>query len=176
MTRSTVRSFALALLLSSAAWADSAGGLAWEAPSGWTAEAKPMRVANYVVPAAGGGEPGELAVYYFGPGQGGSVQANVDRWIGQFRAPDGGSAAGLAQRSEKTVNGVAVTLLDLTGTYLFKAFPMAREATPKPGYRMLAAIAQGADAPIFFKLTAPSAAVAAAEGAFGKMIDSIRKE
>lgn len=176
MASTFVRSLIWGLLISSALLAESAGGLSWNVPTGWQAQAKPMRAANYVVPGAEGAEDGECAVYYFGPGQGGSVEANVERWIGQFRAPDGGSASSLAKRSRKTVHGVSVTLLDLSGTYLFKPFPMARQATEKPGYRMLAAIVEGADAPVFFKLTAPEKTAAAAQAAFGRMIDSIVKE
>lgn len=171
-----LRRFALSALFLSAALAGSAGGLSWAEPKGWESQAKPMRAANYVVPGAGGAEAGEMAVYYFGPGQGGSVEANVQRWIGQFRAPDGGPADKLAERSQTTVNGIEVTLLDLTGTYLFKPFPMARQATPKPGYRMLAAIAQGADAPVFFKLTAPEKTAAEAEAEFRRIIQSLRKQ
>ncbi len=136
-----------------------------------------MRVGNFVVPAAAGdSENGECAIYYFGPGQGGGVDANVDRWLGQFIRSDGKPlTASDAKRAERTVNGIQITTIDVTGTYLFKAFPMARQATKKPGYRMLAAIAQGPDAPIFFKLTAPGKTAAAAQAAFDKMIDSLRK-
>lgn len=179
--RSPIFSAILVLSLSIAAAptaaAEGAGGLSWTAPSGWTSQQRPMRAANYVVPAAGGdSEPGECAVYYFGPGQGGGVEANVQRWIGQFRAPGGGPAAKLAKRSSKTVGGVPLTLIDLTGTYMSKASPMAQKATPKPGYRMLAAIAEGPDAPIFFKLTAPEKTAAAAEARFHELIDSIAKK
>ncbi|MEZ5361088.1 MAG: hypothetical protein R2748_01800 [Bryobacterales bacterium] len=136
-----------------------------------------MRAASYKIPAAAGdSEGGECIVYYFGPGQGGSVEANVERWIGQFQAPDGGPADKLAKRSQKTINGIPVAFLDLTGTYLFKPFPMAPQATKKPGYRMLAAIAQGKDAPVFFKLTAPAKTAAAAESAFQAMVASLAKQ
>ena len=156
--------------------AESAGGLSWTAPAGWKSQAKRMRAANYVVPAAGGdSEGGECGVYFFGPGQGGSVEANVQRWIGQFRTPDGGPADSLAKRDSETVNGIEITTVDLTGTYLFKPFPMARESTPKPGYRMLAAIAIAPQGPVFFKLTAPKATVDAAEAAFRKMIGALQK-
>lgn len=135
-----------------------------------------MRAASYVIPpAAGDSEPGECVVYYFGAGQGGGVEANVQRWIGQFEAPGGGPADKLAKRSEKTVGGLKATLLDLSGTYLFKPFPMAPQAERKPGYRMLAAIVPGADAPVFFKLTAPAKTAAAAEAAFLAMLESIKK-
>ena len=136
-----------------------------------------MRAASYTIPAApGDSEGGECIVYYFGPGQGGGVDANVQRWIGQFEAPAGGSADKLAKRSEKSVNGLEVTLLDLSGTYLFKPFPMAPQATKKPGYRMIAAIVQGKDAPVFFKLTAPAKTAVQAEADFNKMIESLRKQ
>jgi hypothetical protein len=52
---------------------------------------------------------------------------------------------------------------------------MAPKATPKPGYRMLAAIAQGQDAPVFFKLTAPKKTADAAEPDYQKMLTSLKK-
>lgn len=171
-----------ALLASSAGtppvlWAAEAGGVKFDAPSAWTSAPKPMRTANYTIPAAPGDrQDGEMAVFYFGPGQGGGVDANVRRWLGQFVNPDGSPmTADAADRSEREVNGLRVTVLDVSGTYLFKPFPMAPRATPMPGYRMLAAIVQGPDAPIFFKLTAPSKTAAAAEPDFRNVIASLRR-
>ena len=154
-----------------------AGGVKFDAPDAWTSTPKPMRTANYTIPAASGdSQDGELAVFYFGPGQGGGVDANVRRWLGQFVTPDGSPmTADAADRSEQEVNGLRVTILDVSGTYLFKPFPMAPRATPMPGYRMLAAIVQGPDAPIFFKLTAPAKTAAAAEPDFRKVIASLRR-
>jgi hypothetical protein len=176
----TIRFLAACLALGSlvfSARAESAGGLSWTTPDGWTSQPKRMRAANYVVPAAGGdSENGECGVYFFGAGQGGSVEANVRRWIGQFRAPGGGPADDLAKRSSETINGIKVTIVDVAGTYMVKAFPMAREATPKPGYRMMAAIAEGPEGPIFLKLTAPKATADAAEAAFRKMLGSLAKQ
>ena len=62
--------------------------LTWVDPSAWKLSPRksPMRKATYIVPRKGGDpEDGELAVFYFGPGQGGSVDANVDRWVKQFK-------------------------------------------------------------------------------------------
>ncbi len=135
-----------------------------------------MRAATYTLPAApGDSEDGECAVYYFGEGQGGGVDANVKRWVGQFQAPGGGPADALAKTSKKTINGIAVTIVDLTGTYMFRAAPMAPQATPKPGYRMLAAIAEGSQAPVFFKLTAPKKTADAAEAEFLRVLESLKK-
>lgn len=154
-----------------------AGGVRFDAPSAWKAAPKPMRTANYAIPAvAGDSQDGEMAVFYFGPGQGGGVEANVRRWLGQFVNPDGTPLSpGSAERTEKEVNGLAVTVLDVSGTYLFKPFPMAPRATPLPDYRMLAAIVQGPDAPVFFKLTAPEKTAAASEQDFHRVIESLRK-
>ena len=154
-----------------------AGGVTFDVPAGWTSAPKPMRSANYTIPAAAGDrQNGELAVYYFGPGQGGGVEANLRRWLGQFVAADGSPMdASDADRSDEQVGGMQVTVLDVTGTYLFKPFPMAPQATPMPGYRMLAAIVQGPDAPIFFKLTAPEKTAAQAEQEFRKVIGSLRR-
>src|ERR1044071_3121853 len=52
-----------------------AGGLTWTAPPVWEAQpARPMRVATYkIAPAKGDSDPAELAIFYFGAGQGGAV-------------------------------------------------------------------------------------------------------
>ena len=38
--------------------------------------------------AAGDAQDAELVVYYFG-GSGGTVEANIDRWVAQMKQPDG---------------------------------------------------------------------------------------
>ena len=99
---------------------------------------------------------------------------NVRRWIGQFRTPDGKPADDLAKVASRTVNGIKVTTVDIRGTYLFKRFPMARQATPKPGHRLLGAIAEAPQAPLFFKLVGLEKTVTSTEADFQRMIDSLR--
>ena len=155
--------------------AENAGGLSWAAPAKWSRVAKPMRAANYrVSPVAGDSDAAECGVYFFGPGQGGSAEANVKRWIGQFRTAGGKPADQLAKVSTRTVNGIKLTSVDITGTHLFKPFPMARQATPRPGYRLLGVIAEGPEAPIFFKFVGPLKTVTASEADFQGMLDSLR--
>jgi hypothetical protein len=133
-----------------------------------------MRAATYLVPAAAGDtEDGECAVFFFGPGQGGGVEANIDRWIGQFEQPDGKPSADRAKRKSETVNGIPVSMIDLTGTYKGGGPAMGTSA-PKTGYRLLGAIATGPQAGIFFKLTGPVKTVAAGEKEFHAMIASLR--
>src|SRR5262245_30928276 len=72
--------------------ASSQGDLRLKAADGWVSErpTSSMRVSQYQLPAAAGDSEGaSLVVYYFGAGQGGSVDANLERWIGQMQSPDG---------------------------------------------------------------------------------------
>src|SRR5262245_15720171 len=69
-----------------------AAGLRFSVPSVWTRVPAPsdMRAAQFRVPRSGNdGEDGELVLFYFGKGQGGSPEQNVDRWTGQLTRPDG---------------------------------------------------------------------------------------
>ena len=83
-----MRYFLLILTSGMFLMAESASGVKWKAPAAWKNQGdRPMRAATYTT--GGDAEPGEVAVFYFGPGQGGGVQANIDRWIGQFPAKTG---------------------------------------------------------------------------------------
>src|SRR5688500_10189400 len=120
--------------------ATQAGTLTFTAPAGWKARAaaSSMRVAEFVVPkVAKDPEDGEVIVYFFG-GSGGSVEANIQRWLGQFQQPSGAKAADGA-RSTFTVGPLKVTLVDVRGTYVAELRPGATERHNKPNFRMRAA-------------------------------------
>lgn len=155
--------------------ANTVAGIGWSAPPSWQARGPaPMRVATYMVPpVAGDPEPGELAVFFFGSGQGGDVQANLQRWLGQIEQPDGKPSAQVAKTSERIVNGVKVTTVVVDGTYLAAARPMSQEKTKKPGFRLLGAIADAPEGAVFFKLTAPKKTAEAA--GFDAFVSSIHK-
>ncbi|HYO55941.1 hypothetical protein [Archangium sp.] len=158
--------------------APEAGGLTWTPPTGWeTQGARPMRVATYrVAPAKGDTDAAELAIFYFGAGQGGAVDANVKRWLGQFQKADGTPVTDKDARSKKeTLNGFSVTTLDVKGTYNGGG-PMMGPSTPKPGYRLLGAIVEGPEGPLFFKLTGPERTVASAEKGFRKLLESVKQK
>lgn len=131
-----------------------------------------MRAATYSVPAATGDpEAGECAVFYFGPNEGGGVEANIDRWIGQMKQPDGSSSATKA-KTRKLEGGLPITLVDLTGTYLASGGPMMQVTAEHPGFRMIGAIVQGPQGAVFFKFTGPEKTVAANAQAFLSMVES----
>lgn len=139
--------------------AESVAGLHWTAPAGWMpGPQKPMRAATYLVDDA------ECVVYFFGQGQGGSVQANLDRWKGQFTQP---SPAKIANR---TIHGLKVTTIDIAGNYGGMGGGEA-----KTGYRMLGAIIENPGGNLFVKFTGPAKTIAANQPKFDQLLASFDK-
>ncbi len=151
--------------------AGAVAGVHWVAPKGWSTQPpRQMRVATYSVPAAGGdAEGGECAVFFFGSGQGGNVDANIERWAAQFKEP------GKPARSAKKVNGLDVTLVQIAGTYLAPSGPMMQSQGEKSHYRLIGAIVAAPEGSVFFKLTGPAKTVAAAEPDFNAMVNTLSK-
>jgi hypothetical protein len=147
-----------------------AGGIQWKVPSSWTVEkGSSMRVATYKVPGAKPDAAGECAVFFFGPGQGGTVDANVERWSRQFE----GSPK--AETSVRQVNGLSVTVARVSGTYLAPGGPAMQSQGKRPGYRLLGAIVVAPEGLVFFKLTGPAATVAGAEKTFESLVASLAR-
>ncbi|HEY4121790.1 MAG TPA: hypothetical protein VGM56_28180 [Byssovorax sp.] len=139
--------------------------LAWKAPAAWTEAPNPssMRLATYHPPRAPGDtEDAELSVSRAG----GSTAANIERWVAQF------DDAGKDTRDERTVSGLKVTVVDVSGTYAGGA--MLGASSRHPGYRLLGAVVEAKGSSYFFKLTGPSATVSAARPAFDAMIASLK--
>jgi hypothetical protein len=150
------------------------GDVAWSAPAAWTSEApsSAMRRAQYIVPkAAGDAADGECAVFYFGPGQGGDVRANLERWASQFTDASGRSAEPSPIVSQ--VNGLKVSKVSVEGTYNAAQMMGGGDQAPKPGYLLLGAIVEGPDANWFFKCTGPKKTMEANREAFDGMIGSV---
>src|SRR5713226_8571105 len=85
------------------------GDLHYKVPDGWVAgqPSSRMRVAQFKLPKADGdNEDGELVLYYFGANQGGTAEANIDRWISQIQQADGSSSKVNAKTESLTVNGL----------------------------------------------------------------------
>jgi len=132
-----------------------------------------MRKASYEVPRADGdAEDGELAVFYFGPGQGGSIDANVDRWVKQFS----GISANDVKRADREANGLRQHTVEIQhGT--FDAGQMMAAGSnkgPKPDYALEGAIVEAPSGAYFFKMTGPARTVAAARAPFLQLLDSVR--
>jgi hypothetical protein len=153
--------------------APNAGGLTWSeaAPLVRRTPKSSMRAAEYGV---SGDEHAELSVFYFGPDQGGSVESNVSRWLGQITQPDGSDSASKAKRSTRDVGGISVALVEVAGNYSGgMAMPGAPAPAPQPDALLLGAIATGPNGPVFFKLVGPRDAVERSRAAFDQMIASL---
>ena len=151
-------------------------GLQFTAPPGWISEnpSSSIRQAQYRLPRFGGdSEDAELAVFYF-KGVGGAVQANIDRWIGQFVKADGSPAADVAKTTHKIVHGILLTIVDISGTYSGTVGSTQQGGSPKSNFRMLAAVAEAANGPWFIKLTGPAKTVSHWESSVESFLESIR--
>ena len=192
MSRFTIR-ISLALLAGALCWAcgspptvasknapqasasGSQGELRLKAPDGWVSErpSSSMRVSQYQLPSAEGDTEGaSLVVYYFGAGQGGSVDANLERWIGQMQTPDGRPAKDKAKTENTTVNGLKVTLLDVAGTYAGGDMGGGGAAQSKPNFRMRAGVIETPKGAYFIKLVGPEKTVSRWDQAFQEFVRS----
>ena len=148
--------------------------LKFKVPAGWVEEktTSRMRVAQYKLPkAAGDTDDGSLVLYYFGEGQGGGTAANVERWIGQMKQPDGGTQE-KAKEESFTVNGLKVTSVDAAGTYTAEMAPGSGNFYNKPGYRLRAAVIETPKGSYYVKLVGPEKTIAQWEESFKSYLKS----
>jgi len=151
-----------------------AATLAYLTPQGWHTQptSSSMRVAEFSLPRAeADAEDAQLVVYYFG-GSGGSVDANLQRWVSQMQQPDGRPSSGVAKKENRSVNGLRVTMLDVSGTYVAETAPGSTERNNKPNFRLRAGVVETSNGPYFIKLTGPAKTVAKWERAFEQFIVS----
>jgi hypothetical protein len=148
-----------------------AGGLHFRAPKPFVSRQpkSSMRAAEYGLATDA---TSELAVFYFGPDQGGSVDANVTRWVGQFKKPDGSDAE--AKRSERMVHDIPVAIVETLGTYNGgMGMPGAAAPSAIQDAMLLGAIAKGPQGAVFFKFVGPRANVEGARSAFDALLESL---
>ena len=178
-TPRTLKTLALGMAVFTATVVCAAVALKFDVPKGWVskAPASSMRVAEFTLAkAAGDAEDANVTVYFFG-GQGGSVQANMDRWIGQMAQPDGKPSKNVAKTSTmQTATGLKVSLVDVAGTYVAEVTPGSTERLNKPGFRQIAAVVETPDGPYFVKLTGPAGTVAKWKESLDAFLKSLRAE
>ena len=155
-----------------------AGGLRFRAPTAWKLEtpSSPMRKLQATLPRQGSDpEDASLVVYYFGAGQGGTKEQNIERWAGQFEQPDGRASIDVLKRSSRRVGELPVEEVDVSGDFVAETQPGSGVRVHKTGWRLLAAIVDAPDGPYFVKLTGPQATVTHWEGAFRALMTSVQK-
>ena len=98
---------------------------------------------------------------------GGGVEANLERWQGQFQpGPNDASP----ERTTVTVDGVEATIIELHGTFT-DGF---RGGEPQASWAMLGAIIPTGPANFFLKLTGPQATISDHRDEFRAMVTSAR--
>lgn len=126
------------------------GGLRFKAPESWEYEhpSSGMRRAEFGVRGDEG--TAGLVVYFFGNQGAGSAQANIDRWVGQFKNPDG-SAVTTPKPVTRTIAGLDVTQVEVAGTYVGGMGAGSPTEDGQPGQRMIATIVRTPQGPFYFK-------------------------
>jgi len=115
--------------------------------------------------AEGDSKAGRMTVM----GAGGTVEANIDRWVAQFEMKDGDKP----KISKEKIAGQTVHRIDLTGSYR-DGRPFGPK-TLRPGYRMLAAIVETEDhGNYFLKFYGPKATVTKHEKGFETIVSSLK--
>lgn len=140
--------------------------LSWKVPAKWQVmpNTSSMRLATYRI-----GQDAEMAVSQAG----GSIDANVDRWINQF-GPD---AKKNSKVTTKKVSGLDVTIVEVEGTFGGGGMGMNGPAPgAKENWALLGAIVATPGMPHFFKLTGPAKTVKAARPELDELVASITQK
>ena len=143
----------------------SVGSFTFQRPQGWNwiPVSAGMRKAQLSVPVGNGGDPAEVTFFHFGPGQGGSVQANVDRWLKQF-------SGGASDFKTEKIGETEVTFVKAFG--IFSSGMPGGPATPKEGFALRGAILESSEGDVYVKMTGPEKTVKAAQPDFIKMVEA----
>ena len=156
------------------------GGFSLQSPAGWQRVQPKSGIVEteFAIPSEGAAadgtpaQPGRMTVM----GAGGTVQANIDRWYGQFTQPDGSETKTKATTKKLELAGCKVTLVDIPGTYKDSpGGPFAGGRTiERPDYRMLAAIVETPDRGNYFlKFYGPAKTVTAHADGFRTMVEGM---
>jgi hypothetical protein len=115
------------------------GGIEIDVPASWipVPPANSLRAGEFQAPVAGQ-EPAEFVVFYFAPGRGGSQADNIGRWASQFS--DGKGAPVQPTVNQGFVNNMAVTRVELNGSYSRGASMGPDQSALKANQTLLAAI------------------------------------
>ncbi len=152
-------------------------GITFTPPTGWT-DLGPsgMRKASYyLAPVNGETDSATVTVFYFGPTGGGTIDANIDRWIGQMTVASG-DAKQASQKYTMTVEGMPVHVVSVDGTYnASMGGMMGGQTEAKENYTMVGVVVEAPEGNVFFKLTGPKATAKQMTDEFLAMVKNIKK-
>ncbi len=147
------------------------GTFTFKRPAAWkwvAVAANSMRKAQLRVEGEGG-QSADVVFFTFGAGQGGGVEQNVARWVGQFAQGDGTAVKPVEETAE--IKGTKITRVRVDSGTFNSGMP-GGPTTPQADYGLYGAILESKDGDVFIKLTGPAALVRAAAADFEAMIQS----
>lgn len=149
-------------------------GLEADIPLSWkpVTPANSMRLAEFEAPAPG--QPAaEAVVFYFPPGQGGPKDMNIARWASQFT--DGKGNPVKPAIADTFINNMAVTRIELNGSYSRGVGMGTADANSKPNQTLLAAIVTTpVHGNVTFHFFGPQASIKKQRDSFEAMLRSLR--
>jgi hypothetical protein len=152
------------------------GGLKFTIPAKWQSESieNPSRAGQWrVVPFHGQeGESGEVVVFYFGPGIGGTTKENIEAWIGTMFNAGGHPAAAEVKHHE--TNGLKISQVVIFGTYNQIVSTPGIPPQSKPNYGLLGAVIESPQGNVYWRMTGPESLITANLPLFNKVIDSVK--
>lgn len=154
------------------------GGLKFTVPSKWQNELaeNSARAGQWrVIPSHGmEGENGEVVVFYFGAGVGGTTKENIESWIGTMFNAEGHPAAAEVKHHE--TNGLKISQVVIFGTYNQIVFMPGIPPQAKPNYGLLGAVIETPQGNIYWRMTGPESLITANLPLFNKVIDSVKAQ
>lgn len=142
-------------------------------PDGWTSRpaSSRMRLAEFVLPSPSD-KGAEVIVYFFGTGQGGSVDANLARWKGQFSNPNGVPVSDAVKRD--TTGLFPLTIAEYRGTYARGIGMGSAAEAALPDHMLVAVVAETPRGTLFFQLFGPRQAVEARRAAYLRFVRGLK--
>lgn len=152
------------------------GLLTFEVPATWKTKPKRSSMLEFEFSAPAAAKADEPTARITMMASGGSIKANIDRWIGQFKQPDGGSTRDRAKITEFKADGLTVHWADITGTFEESMgggpFAPGKKVT-RNDHRMIGAIVIAGRVQYFVKMTGPAKVCEKLSEDFKKMIEGL---
>jgi len=153
------------------------GDLKFTIPAKWRIEPveTPARGGQWRVPPLhSDGEWGQVVVFYFGPGIGGTAKENIEAWIGTMFNAEGHPAA--AEIKNHQTGGFKISQVVLFGTYNQIVSLPGVPPVPKSNYGLLGAVIENPQGNIYWRFTGPETLITANLPLFNKVIDSVKPQ
>jgi hypothetical protein len=141
-------------------------------PAEWTTRApsSSSRLAEFVLPETAAGSA-EVVVYFFGPRQGGNVDANLARWKSQFSNPDGSPVSEVVTRDSS--GAFPLTFAEYRGSYR-RGIGAGSADSVRAGQELIAAIVETPRGVMFVQMFGTIARVAAERDTFMRFVKDLK--